>query len=197
MKKQILLLLLAIVLTTATSFAETYQIDPTRTQINFSIKHLVFLTAHGHFKNFTGAVQADFKNRVLTKANATILATSIETNLEKRDKYLRSQDFLDVDRYPEITFKSKKITGSGDNITAVGDLTIKEITKEITLAGHFLKTTDSSQEEFGAGFIANGVITRDDFALSQKTSTKVMLGNKIKIELKVMIATQQVNNQSN
>ena len=197
MKKQILLLLLALVLTTATSFAETYQIDPNRTQINFSIKHLVFLTAHGHFKNFTGAVQADFKNQVLTEANATILATSIETNLEKRDKYLRSQDFLDVDQYPEITFKSKKITGSGDNITAVGDLTIKEITKEITLAGHFLKTTDSSQEEFGAGFIANGVITRDDFALSQKTSTKVMLGNKIKIELKVLIATQQVNNQSN
>jgi len=197
MKKQILLLLLALVLTTATSFAETYQIDSTQTQINFSIKHLVFLTAHGHFKNFTGAVQADFKNRVLTEANATILATSIETNLKKRDKYLRSQDFLNVNQYPEITFNSKKITGSGDNITVVGDLTIKEITKEITLTGHFLKTTDSSQEEFRPGFTANGVITRDDFALSQKTSTKVMLGNKIKIELKVVIATQQVNDQSN
>ena len=197
MKKQILLLLLAIVLTTATSFAETYQIDPTRTQINFSIKHLVFLTAHGHFKKFTGAVQADIKNRVLTEANATILATSIETNLEKRDKYLRSQDFLNVDQYPEITFKSKKITGSGDNITVVGGLTIKEITKEITLTGHFLKTTDGSQEEFMAGFTANGMIIRDDFTLSQKTSTQVMLGNKIKIELKVVIATRQVNDQSN
>ena len=197
MKKQILLLLLALVLTTATSFAETYQIDSTQTQINFSIKHLVFLTAHGHFKNFTGAVQADFKNRVLTEANATILATSIETNLKKRDKYLRSQDFLNVNQYPEITFNSKKITGSGDNITVVGDLTIKEITKEITLTGHFLKTADDTQEEFRAGFTANGIITRDDFALSQKTSTKVMLGNKIKIELKVVIATQQVNDQSN
>jgi len=197
MKKQIFLLLLAIVLTTATSFAETFQIDPARTHINFSIKHLVILTVHGHFKNFTGSIQADLRNQVLTEAKATILATSINTNLEKRDKYLRNQDFLDVDRYPEITFKSKKITGGGDDITVIGDLTIKEITKEITLTGHFLKEKDGSQGEFRASFTANGMITRDDFVLNQKTSTKVMLGNEIKIELNIVTTTQQMTNQSN
>ncbi len=197
MKKQILLLLLAIGLTSTTSFAEIFQIDPARTQINFSIKHLVIFTAHGHFNNFAGSIQADPKNRILTEAQATILATSINTDLEKRDKYIRSQDFLAVARYPEITFKSKKITGSGNNITVVGDLTIKEITKEVTLTGKFLKTEDQPPGEFRVSFTANGVITRDDFMLNQKTSTRVMLGNRIKIELNIVAGTQQVNDQSN
>lgn len=182
MKKSLSLLLLIIILTTATSSAETFQIDPIHTRINFSIKHLVILTAHGNFREFSGSIQADPENRILTKTRATILAASVNTNLEKRDKFLRSKDFLDVDRYPEINFKSKKITGNGNNITIIGDLTIKEISKEITLTGCFLEI---SQGKLKASFTATGMITRDDFGLNQKTSTKVMLGNEIQIDLKV------------
>lgn len=197
MKRQISLLLLAIALTTATSFAEIFQIDPARTQINFSIKHLVILTAHGHFNDFKGSIRADLKSRVLTEAQATIMATSVNTNLEKRDRYIRGQNFLDVDRYPKIIFKSKKITGRGDDITVVGNLTIKEITREVILTGKFLQTTDGSTGKLKVSFTANGVITRDDFSLSQKSSTRVMLGNKIKIELNIVAVTQKMNAPSN
>ena len=190
MKKRLSLLLLIIMLTTAPAAAETFQIDPAHTHINFSIKHLVFLTAHGNFSEFSGSIQANLKNRVLTAAKATILAASVNTNMEKRDKYLRSQDFLDVERYPEIRFESKKITGRGNDITVTGDLTIKGITKEVTLTGSFLEIPDGSEKGSRAHFTATGMINREDFELNKKTSTKVMLGKEIKIDLKIEAVTQ-------
>ena len=106
MARKLSLLLLAIVLTTATSFADTFQIDPEHTQINFSIKHLVFFTVQGNFTDFSGSIQADPKNKILIAAKATIQATSVDTGKEKRDNYLRGEDFIDVKQYPEIHFSS-------------------------------------------------------------------------------------------
>ncbi|RLB73168.1 MAG: polyisoprenoid-binding protein [Deltaproteobacteria bacterium] len=188
MARKLSLLLLAIVLTTATSFAETFQIDPEHTQINFSIKHLVFFTVQGNFKEFSGSIQADPENKVLIAVNATIQATSIDTGKEKRDNYLRGEDFFDIKQYPEIHFKSKNITGSGNDITMVGDITIKGITQEIILKGSFFETTLGPQKKLRAKFAATGIIKHQDFKLRGDNPTKagkLAIGDDVKIELNV------------
>ena len=193
MANKISLLLLSLMLIVSTSFAETFQIDPAHTKIHFSVKHLVILTAHGYFTDFAGSIQANPKNAVLIAATATIRTDSVDSQIEKRDNYLRGQDFFDVKNYPEISFKSKKVTGSGNHITMIGDLTIKGITREIILKGSFLGMTHGSQGELRARFTATGVITRDDFNLKQKKSTELMLGNEIQIGLEVESVTQIMN----
>ncbi len=188
MARKLSLLLLAIVLTTATSFAETFQIDPEHTQINFSIKHLVFFTVQGNFKEFSGSIQADPKNKILIAANATIQATSVDTGKEKRDNYLRGQDFFEVNQYPEIHFKSKNVTGSENDITMVGDITIKGITQEIVLKGSFFEITLDPQEKLRAKFAATGIISHQDFKLRGDNPTKtgkLAIGDDVTISLEV------------
>ena len=188
MARKLSLLLLAIVLTTATSFAETFQIDPEHTQINFSIKHLVFFTVQGNFKEFSGSIQADPENKILIAAKATIQATSVDTGQEKRDNYLRGEDFFDAKQYPEIHFKSKNVTGSGNDITMVGDITIKGITQEIVLRGSFFEITLDPQKKLRAKFAATGIINHQDFKLRGDNPTKtgkLVIGDDVKIKLNV------------
>jgi len=188
MARKLSLLLLAIVLTTATSFAETFQIDPEHTQINFSIKHLVFFTVQGNFKEFSGSIQADPENKILIAANAAIQATSVDTGQEKRDNYLRGEDFFDAKQYPGIHFKSKNVTGSENDITMVGDITIKGITQEIVLKGSFFEITLDPQKKLRAKFAATGIINHQDFKLRGDNPTKtgkLVIGDDVKIKLNV------------
>lgn len=185
MGNKITLLLLTLVLTVSISSAATLQIDPGQTEIQFSVKHLVFLMAQGHFTDFTGSIQANPENKTLSTAEATIQADSVDTQSEKRDNYLRSQSFLDVQNYPTIHFKSKQVTGSGDTITLTGEITIKGITRDIILQGSFVEATHGPQGELHIRFAATGTITRADFNLNQNKSTEFMLGDKIQIRLNV------------
>ena len=188
MARKLSLLLLAIMMTNATSFAETFQIDPKHSQINFSIKHLVFFTVQGNFKEFSGSIQADPQNKILGAVKATIQATSIDTRNSKRDNYLRGQDFFDVKQYPEIHFKSKNVTGSGNDITLVGDMTIKGTTKEIILKGSFLGITLDPQGNLRAKFAATGIINHNDFNLRGDNPTKtgkLTIGEEVKINLEI------------
>ncbi|RLB77530.1 MAG: polyisoprenoid-binding protein [Deltaproteobacteria bacterium] len=193
MIRKIPLLLLITLLSISTSFAETFQVDPNHTQIHFSVKHMVVFTARGNFGDFSGSVQVDSKKEILISAEATIQATSIDTGNSKRDNYLRSPDFFGVKQYPEIYFKSKKVTGSGDNITMVGDITIKGITKEIILKGSFSGTTLDPQGKLRARFTATGMINHKDFKLMGDKPTmtdKLTIGEEVKIRLKIESVVQ-------
>lgn len=126
--------LLALVLAAAwaaPSFAaETYTIDPVHSTIGFSIKHLTVSEVQGNFKTFSGSITLD---GAATQLEATIETKSINTQNEGRDKHLLNADFFDADNNPSITFKSKSVKVEGSTYQVTGDLTIKGVTKEITI----------------------------------------------------------------
>src|SRR5438552_16118841 len=112
----------------------TWKFDPFHTQVAFSAKHLGMMTVRGHFAevNATGEIHPDHPER--TKVEATITTSSIRTHNDQRDKDLRSSNFLEIDKYPTMTFKSTKIEHQGgDRYKITGDLTIKDNTKSVTL----------------------------------------------------------------
>jgi polyisoprenoid-binding protein YceI len=188
MLKKLILLALALLLVTPAAFAANYQIDPTHTQIHFTVPHLVVFKVRGNFNDFVGSVEADAASNTLSGATATIQVTSIDTRNQKRDDHLRSADFFEVAKYPEISFVSKKVDGSGSNITVTGDLTIKGITKEVVLQGGFLGATTDPWGNQRAGFEATGKLNRRDFGLLWNKTLDtggMVVGDEIEIGLEV------------
>ncbi len=188
MIKKLSLLFLATLFFTSTSFAETFLVDTNHTQVHFSVQHLVVFKVRGNFNDFVGSLEADPETRTLISVQATIKTASINTRIDKRDEHLRSADFFAAAKYPEIQFKSKKITGSGDNIVLIGDLTIRGITKEVVLNGSFLGSTTGPKGKLRAGFEATGMINRKDFGLNWNKVTEaggLIVGDEIEIGLEV------------
>lgn len=181
-------LLLPLILFAQISMAEVFEVDTSHTQVHFSVQHLVVFKVRGHFTEFSGLIDADPNTRTLNSAQATIKTSSIDTRNEKRDQHLRSADFFDAQNYPEILFKSKSVSGSGDDITLVGDLTIKGITREVTLKGSFIGAVPGPMGQLRAGFEASGEINRKDFGLNWNKVTEtggLVVGDEIKIGLEV------------
>src|SRR5438552_11258778 len=114
----------------------TWKFDPFHTQVEFSAKHLGMMTVRGHFAEVAASGEIHPEQPETSKVEATLNTTSIRTHNEQRDNDLRSSNFLEVDKYPTITFKSSKIEAlGGDRYTMTGDLTIKGNTKPVTLQG--------------------------------------------------------------
>jgi len=112
----------------------TWQIDPAHSAAQFSVRHLGISTVRGAFTKVSGTVQYDPKDLGKTSIDAIIEAASIDTRVEARDKDLRSPNFFDVEKYPTLTFKSKRIEAAGDGrLRVTGDLTIHGVTKEVVL----------------------------------------------------------------
>ena len=173
------------------SVASTYQIDPAHTQIIFKVKHLGISTVSGRFDDFEGSYNFDDKNIENSNVDAKINATSVNTNKEKRDNHLRSNEFLDVEQFPQITFKSKSIRkGSGaNNFLVTGDLTIHGITKEVVLNANYEGSVD--KDPWGnarSAFTADTAINRKDFGLVWNKvleSGQFLVGDEIRIILEV------------
>ncbi len=194
MLKKMLLTLIALLIAVPGSFAATYQLDPAHTQIHFTIPHLMVFKVRGNFNDFTGTVEADPAAQTLSGAQATIQMTSIDTRNQKRDDHLRSPDFFEVAKYPEMTFASKSVSGNSNDITVVGDLTIKGITKEVTLKGAFLGAATDPWGNQRAGFEATGQINRKDFGLTWNKALEtggVVVGEDVEIGLEVEAVLQK------
>lgn len=188
MTKQLISLLLVLLFSVTTALATTYQIDPVHTQIHFTVPHLMVFKVRGNFNDFSGTIDLDTVGKTLGSATATIQTASIDTRNQKRDDHLRSADFFEVGKYPEMSFVSKSVTGSGSDITVVGDLTIKGITKEVTLKGGFLGTNTDPWGYQRAGFEASGKINRADFALTWNKALEtggVVVGDEVEIGLEI------------
>lgn len=131
MKAQMLFLA---VLTPATAFATTWDIDPEHTQAQFSVKHMVVTNVRGEFQNITGTVDLDDKDVTKSKVDVSIDAASVNTRVKQRDEHLRSPDFFDVVANPKLVFKSTKVEkGKDGKLLVTGDLTMRGITKPVTL----------------------------------------------------------------
>jgi len=148
--------------------AATWTLDPAHTSVQFSVRHLMVSTVRGAFGKLTGTVQVDEKDLTRSKIQATIDAASIDTRIEKRDAHLKSPDFLDVAKYPTITFVSKKIEqGDPGHFKVTGDLTLHGVTREVSLdvEGPTPEIKDPSGK-VRAGAQATTKINRKDFGVT-------------------------------
>ena len=169
--------------------AAEYMIDPDHSQVIFNVKHMGISTVTGRFDLLEGTYDFDEKDIGKSSVDVSITSSSVNTNKQKRDDHLRSPDFLNVEKYPAITFKSKDIKGEhGNDFTIVGDLTINGVTKEVELDAEYGgKAVDPMGNERTA-FTAGTTINRKDYGITwNKTldSGGLVVGDDVKITLEV------------
>ncbi len=172
----------------------TYQLDTAHTDVGFGIRHLGLNTVRGVFKTVSGTIDFDPKSVAADKINIEIDAASIDTGNEKRDGHVKSADFLDVAKFPKITFASKSVKASGKGKYQVtGELTLRGVTKPVTLqvaefAGPAVSPLDKKNH---IGASVTGVINRQDFGIvwnaggATGVAGEAALGNEIKLQFDV------------
>ncbi len=186
-KNTLFALLLTVAVATPAVADDLYNLDNTHTRVGFSVTHMVISSVKGDFTKYSGEFTLGDKG-VLTHVEASIDVASVNTGVEKRDNHLRSADFFDAKKFPNITFISKKISASGNNYTVEGDLTIKDVTKSIVLTGELLGTVKDPWGNFRAGFHAEGNINRKDFNVSFHKALEaggLVVSDEVKIILDV------------
>ena len=168
----------------------TWEIDPAHSSVGFSVRHMMISNVRGEFTKLSGTVKANERDLSESVVEATIDAASIDTRNAKRDDHLRSPDFLDVAKYPTITFKSRKIMPAGDKKWKVaGDLTLHGVTREVVLdvEGPTPEVKDP-QGNIRAGASATTKINRQDFGITWSKSLDgggVMVGDEITVTIDV------------
>lgn len=178
----------AFTLTAQTAAAATYQVDPVHSQVEFTVDHLVVFKVSGTFSEYEGKIEADAATKTLKSTSASIKVASLDTREAKRDEHLRSADFFDAASHPTLTFVSKKVEGSGDNITVRGDLTIRGTTREVVLKGRFRGANTDPWGNVRAGFSASTVINRHDYGLNWNKALEtggVVVGDEVTINLEI------------
>ena len=147
--------------------AETahWDIDPDHSLIEFRVAHMVISKTSGRFFDYRGFVEMDANAKTINAIQASINADSINTNHEKRDGHLRNVDFLDVKQFPTITYTMKTAQKEGEAYKVVGNLTLRGVTKEVTLTGTLNGVTKDPWGNTRAGFTADGKLNRKDFGM--------------------------------
>jgi polyisoprenoid-binding protein YceI len=170
--------------------ADTWQIDPAHTNVEFSVQHMMISNVKGQFQKTSGTITVNGKDPTSAKIDATIDASSIETRVEQRDMHLKSPEFLDVAKYPTITFKSTKVEAAGSGKWKVtGDLTLHGVTKPVVLEVESSGTPiHDPMGNTRAGASATANIKRSDFGLTYNKvleSGGVMVGDEVAISIDV------------
>lgn len=172
----------------------TWVIDPTHSEVQFKVKHLVISTVTGSFKSFEGKAVSESDDFTDAQIEFSIDVNSIDTNQEQRDAHLKSADFFDAENHPKIEFKSTSFKKKGDEeYTLLGDLTIRETTKPIELDVEFGGTATDFYGNLKAGFEVKGKISRKEFGLVWSGITEagtIVVGDEIKLLLSVQFAKQ-------
>ncbi|GAA3122214.1 MULTISPECIES: YceI family protein [Nonomuraea] len=166
--------------------AGAYTIDAAHTNVGFVVKHMMVSKVRGHFGTFSGSVTIA-ENPLESSAELTIETASIDTGMPDRDGHLRSDDFLSAEKFPAITFKSTRVTGhSGDEFTVVGDLTIRDVTREVELTVEYGGAGTNPWGQAVWGFSITTEFDREDFGLTWNQALEtggVLVGKKVKIEI--------------
>ena len=170
----------------------TWQIDPAHSAVEFAVKHMMFTTVRGRFKDVKGTIEVDEQNPNRSTVNVEIAAASIDTGVADRDAHLRSADFLDAEKHPAITFRSKRVEGAmkkeGDSFKVVGDLTIRGKAMEVTLDAVYLGSGKDPWGNTKAGAEAKATIDRRGWGLTWNQALEtggILVGNDIRIEVQV------------
>lgn len=171
----------------------TWEIDTTHSSVNFWVRHMVISKVHGRFTRWNGTIVLDDADISKSSVDVTIDATSIETHEPKRDAHLRSPDFFDVEKFPTLAFKSKKIQESGGGLAVRGDLTLHGVTREVLLETESLGQTKDPWGGERVGFSAKTSIDRKEFGLGWNQVLEaggVLVGEKIEITLEIEAVKQ-------
>jgi polyisoprenoid-binding protein YceI len=166
----------------------TWKLDPAHSMVEFSAKHLMITTVKGRIADVEGTIYMDEKDLKNSSVEATLKAASLDTRTDQRDQHLRSADFLEVEKYPEIKFRSTQIQGDKQSFKLTGDLTIRDVTRPITLDVEFEGGTKDPWGGDRVGFSASGKIDRRNFGLTWNQALEaggVVVGNDIKISIEV------------
>jgi len=166
----------------AAAAATTYQVDPVHSTVGFKVRHFV-TKVPGEFNEFAGTIVYDPQNPTASSVEFTVQAASLDTDNERRDGHLKSPDFFDVENHPTLTFKSKKVSGSGDALQLTGDLTIRGVTKEVTVPVEVLGTMGPK-----AGFATEFEINRLDYGVAWNRAVEgggTILSDEVTIRIDV------------
>jgi polyisoprenoid-binding protein YceI len=172
-----------------------WNIDPAHSLVEFSVRHMMVSNVKGRFGGVSGTIETTDDNIADAQVDVEIDVASVDTRAEQRDTHLKSADFFDVEKFPKITFKSTRITDNGDGtFELVGDLTIRDVTKEVAL-----HATDNGRGKtpFGiyvAGFSATTQFNRDDFGVNFNMALETggfVVGDAVKVSLEIEAAKAQ------
>jgi polyisoprenoid-binding protein YceI len=173
--------------------AGIWDIDPLHSDVSFTVRHMMVSKVRGRFGSFSGQIITG-EDLASSSVTATIDATSIDTGLEQRDGHIRSADFFDVENHPRWTFRSTGVRADGEALTVDGELTIKGVTRPVTLA---VEVNGFGPDSFGgirAGFSASATIDRNDFGVDIKLPLDgggVVVGDKVQIALEIAAVLRQ------
>lgn len=160
----------------------TWKVDPAHAQVSFGIEHLTISEIEGLFESFDATIVANEEDFSDAKFDVTIDVNSINTGIQMRDDHLRNPDFFEVEKYPEMTFKSNSIKPAGDNrYTVSGDLTFHGVTKPVNLDVWYRGTIENG-DDVVSGFQVTGEIKRSDFNLGPDFPEAV-LSDKVRIKV--------------
>jgi len=183
-----LALLLALFLgVSAAAQTSSWTIDPKHSTAQFTVRHLAISNVSGNFTNVTGTIDLNEKDITQSQVSAVIDVSSVDTRVSDRDKDLRSPNFFDVEKYPTIEFKSKRIVNSGGKLQVIGDLTMHGTTREVTLDVD--GPTPELNDPWGnvrRGFSASTTLNRKDFGLTYNHALKTgeaVVGDNVKIQI--------------
>lgn len=172
----------------------SWKIDSAHSEVNFTVRHMMISNVRGRFENFTGTVDFDETNPANTKVDVQIEAASISTRDAQRDGHLRSPDFLDAEKYPYLTFKSQRVEViDPQHARLVGDLTIRDVTREITLDVEYSGKSQSPWGTINAGFNASARISRKNWDLNWNVALETggwLVSDEIKIDLDLELVQQ-------
>ncbi len=178
----------------------SWKIDPAHSEITFSVRHLMVSNVRGRFERFSGEVHFDEENPQNSSVEVQIEAASINTREPQRDAHLRSPDFLNADQFPYLTFKSKRIEVLDDSHgRIIGDLTIRDVTREVVLDVVFNGKVKSPFGFTTAGFSASTKINRKDWGLVWNVALEtggVLVGDEVNIQIELELIKEKETEQA-
>ena len=172
--------------------AGTWRLDPTHSELSFTVKHLAISKVRGFFRVFDATITAPEDPSGIT-VEATVDVASVDTNQEARDQHLRTSDFFLVDQHPTMTFRSTSVEVSGDDLVVHGELTLRGVTRPVTLTGEFGGIVVDGYGNTKAGVTATTTIDRHEFGVSWNAALEaggLTLGDDVKISLDLQFALQ-------
>jgi len=168
-----------------------WDLDPSHSEVTFKVKHMMITNVSGSFTEFTVDASTEANDFTKSEVSFTAKATSVNTNSEQRDGHLRSPEFFDSEKFPEIKFKATNYEKvSGEDYKLSGDLSIKDITKNITLDVEYGGINKDPYGNIKAGFTVSGKINRKDFGLTWNAALEtggVMLSEEVKINCEIQL----------
>ena len=178
--------------TTPSLTAGTWTIDPVHSEVGFTVRHLMS-KVRGNFREFEGALEvpADPAKSTVT---VNVSLASLDTGNQQRDDHVRSGDFIDIEKFPTMTFVSTGVRGEGEEFTLLGDLTVKGVTNPVELAAEFLGVAEDAYGNTRAGFEASTTINRKDFGVDANVplgGEKFLIGDTVSVQISIQAVLQK------